>query len=141
MIEPLTEKHLDDIFALWKRAGLPIKPKGRDVPERIRERMKKGTDVFFGIFENDRLVAVILVTHDGRKRWLNRMAVDPALRGRGMAKQLISHAETHLKKEGIHIFTALIEEYNEVSLQLFQSCGYHLHRDIFYLAKRDYPDV
>jgi GNAT superfamily N-acetyltransferase len=141
MIETLTENHLDDILALWKRAGLPIKPKGRDVPERIRDRIEKRTDVFFGIFEGHELAAVILVTHDGRKGWLNRLAVDPSLRGRGMAKELIRHAEAYFKTEGIHIFTALIEEENEVSLQLFQSCGYHLHKDIFYLAKRDYPDV
>ncbi len=126
---------------LWNRSGLSHRPAGRDSQERIKRMIDQGKEVYFGIYEQNELIGVILTTHDGRKGWLNRLAVDRLWRGRGYAKRLIRHAEEYLHEEGIEIVAALIEEWNKESLALFQDCGYILHDDIRYLTKRDYPEV
>jgi L-amino acid N-acyltransferase YncA len=54
---------------------------------------------------------------------------------------LVAEAERVLRKHGIKIFCALIEDGNEASKRLFKKCGYVEHRDIIYFSKRESNDV
>lgn len=126
---------------MWQRAELPTRPQGRDEPTRLVRVIDAGIENFFGIHDEDELIGVILATHDGRKGWLNRLAIDPRHRRRGLAISLMQHAENYLRGEGIKIIGALIEDWNEESLALFVKCGYILHDDIHYLSKREHPGI
>ncbi|MHC4600481.1 MAG: GNAT family N-acetyltransferase [Planctomycetota bacterium] len=127
----------DDILALWERAGLSHRPEGRDAKETVKKEMGRGLAVFLGAFEGSRLIGSILATEDGRRGWINRLAVDPRWRRRGVAKRLIEEAETVLRDRGMKIIAVLIEEENEHSVELFRACGYVLDRSILYLSKRE----
>ena len=135
-IRSLTIADYDQIVALWKRAGLPFKPFGRDCKGAVQAQMAEDPDFFLGAFEDNRLVGVVVATSDGRKGWINRLAVDPDFRRRGLAKKLISEAENVLQKHGVRMFCALIDADNKVSKQLFRKCGYKEHRDIVYFRKK-----
>jgi len=141
-IRTLTIKDYEDMVELWKRAGLPFKPRGRDSKDMIERQMKAFPEFFLGAFHEGKLVGVVIGSYDGRmKGWINRLAVDPAYRRRGIAKQLIIHAEEALEKRGAAIFCALIETPNEESVRLFQRMGYVAHRDILYVTKRRSQEV
>jgi ribosomal protein S18 acetylase RimI-like enzyme len=133
----LTISDYDEIIALWKRSDLPFRPSGRDRKEAVQAQMAANPDFFLGAFEGDRLVGTVVVTSDGRKGWINRLAVHPDFRRKGVAKTLIRESEETLRKHGLRIFCALIEDYNKSSMQLFRKCGYKEHRDIVYFSKRD----
>jgi ribosomal protein S18 acetylase RimI-like enzyme len=132
----LTIADYDQIVALWKRAGLPFKPLGRDRKSAVQAQMTENPDFFLGALEGNRLVGVVVATSDGRKGWINRLAVDPDFRRVGVAEKLISEAENILHKHGIRMFCALIDDDNKVSKQLFKKCGYREHRDIVYFRKK-----
>lgn len=131
----------DEIVRLWTRANLPARTRGRDAWENIAKEMKANPDFFLGAFEDDRLIGVVIVSSDLRKGWINRLAVDPDFRHQGVAKALINECESVLRKHGIKIFSALIENENEASKKLFQECGYIEHHDIIYFSKRDSNDT
>ena len=133
----LTISDYDQIVALWKRSELPFRPSGRDRKEAVQAQMVANPDFFLGAYEDDRLVGVVVATSDGRKGWINRLAVDPSSRRKGVAEALIKESEKTLRKYGLRIFCALIEDYNASSMQLFKKCGYKEHRDIVYFSKRD----
>ncbi len=135
-IRSLTIADYYQIVALWKRAGLPFTPLGRDRKGAVQAQMAEDPDFFLGVFEDNRLVGVVIATSDGRKGWINRLAVDPDFRRRGLAEKLISEAENALHKHGIRMFCALIDDDNEVSKLLFRKCGYKEHRDIVYFRKK-----
>jgi ribosomal protein S18 acetylase RimI-like enzyme len=97
--------------------------------------MAENPDFFLGALEDTMLVGVVVATSDGRKGWINRLAVDPDFRRAGIADKLISEAENVLHKHGIRMFCALIDDDNKVSKQLFRKCGYKEHRDIVYFRK------
>lgn len=124
------------ITALWQRAGLSIRPHGRDSHEAFARQLAGGIQIALGLEEGGELVCVIVVTHDSRKGWLNRLAIDPRYRRRGLGLQLIREAEEHLRHQGIQIIAALIEEWNRASLALFAKAGYADHPGIHYLSKR-----
>ena len=131
----------EEMVRLWIKAKLPFKPKGRDSKKAIAAQMKANPECFLGAFENNRLIGTVTISCDLRKGWINRLAVDPDYRHHGIAKALIAESEKTLRKHGIRIFCALIEDYNTVSKKLFKECGYVEHRDIIYFSKRDSDEI
>ena len=140
-IRKLAINDYEEIIKLWSRARLPYKPKGRDSKEAIAGQMKANPEFFLGAFEDNRLVGMVIISCDMRKGWINRLAVDPDYRNRDIAAALIAESEKILRKHGVRIFCALIEDYNAASRELFKECGYVEHRDIIYFSKRDSNEV
>ncbi|MFQ6001110.1 MAG: GNAT family N-acetyltransferase [Anaerolineae bacterium] len=124
------------LVTLWQRAGLKFKPRGRDSREALRRQLRQGRVTLLGAEKEGRLIGVVMVSHDGRKGWINRLAVDPVYRRQGLGARLIAAAEEELHDQGVEVIAALIEAENEPSLNLFQKEGYLLAREIFYLSKR-----
>ncbi|HVP92324.1 MAG TPA: GNAT family N-acetyltransferase [Acidobacteriota bacterium] len=140
-IRKLTVSDYKEITSLWSRAKLPFKPKGRDSEEAIAAEMEANPEFFIGAFEDDRLIGAVIITCDMRKGWINRLAVDPDYRKHGVAKILVAESEKILRKHGIRIFCALVNDDNAASQALFKKCGYVKHRDITYFSKRDGDEV
>jgi len=140
-IRSLSISDYDQIVALWQNAGLSYKPEGRDRKDAIQAQMAANPESFVGAFENSQLVGVVVASTDGRRGWINRLAVDLNCRRRGVAKALVSEAEKILRKRGMRIFCVLIDAENSGSMQLFKNCGYKEHRDIVYFSKRDSDQV
>ncbi|MDI6916212.1 MAG: GNAT family N-acetyltransferase [Thermoplasmatales archaeon] len=140
-IKTLTQDDYDIIIDLWKRAGLSYRPNGRDSRNEVCRQIKESNVLFIGVFENNVLIGVVVGSDDGRKGWINRLAVEPRHRRKGVAQFLINAVENALRKRGRKIICTLIEDWNENSLKLFEKCNYVLHRDIFYLSKRENEGV
>jgi ribosomal protein S18 acetylase RimI-like enzyme len=133
----------DRVMELWAEGGLPLKPLGRDSRESIARQLAR-PQVHFLVAEAEeggRVVGTVLATHDGRKGWINRVAVDASLRRRGLGARLVRAAENWLSSEGMDILACLIEEGNDVSMAVFASLGYTKHPEIIYFAKRKNPGV
>ena len=129
----------DAVTALWTKAGLPFRPDGRDRREAIAREVEGGRSLFVVAEEDGRVVGVVFGTHDGRKGWINRLAVAPDRRRRGLATALVGEVEMRLRRLGIVIVACLIEEENEVSQAAFAELGYARHPEIIYHAKRFVP--
>ena len=140
-IRSLTINDYDQIIRLWSRAGLPFKPKGRDSKQAIKAQMRLNPEFFLGAFDDSRLVGVVVASFDGRKGWLNRLAVDSIYQRRGIGKALIAEAEKILGRHGVQVFAALIYDSNVASKSLFGKSGYVEYRDVVYFSKRSSDDV
>lgn len=136
-IRKLTIADYPELIKLWTRAKLPVKPRGRDSRAHVAKEMACNPDFFIGAFDRDLLAGAVIASHDGRKGWLNRIAVGPDYRHQGLAQKLTAAGEKALRKHGIRIFGLLIHEYNGASLKLAKKMGYVVHNDILYLTKRD----
>ena len=140
-LRKLTIDDYEAITSLWTKAKLPFKPHGRDSREAIAAEMAANPDFLVGAFEDDNLIGIAVLSCDLRKGWINRLAVDPEYRRRGVACVLIAEAEKIFGNRGLKLFCALIEEDNLVSKHLFKHCGYTENRDIAYFSKRDSEDI
>ena len=129
------------MLKLWKDAELPHKPAGRDRKENIVREIKGDCAIFLVAEENGELIGSIFGTHDGRKGWINRLAVKPQCRRKGVAVELVNEVEQRLTDLGIRIVACLIENWNEESMRFFERCGYQRHNDIIYFTKRKDPGV
>jgi len=137
MIRKLTIANYLEVVKLWEKLGLEIRLNGRDHPDQMKKQLKSDNVVLLGKFVNDILIGVVLVTHDGRKGWMNRLAVNPKYQRKGVAKELISSAERLLFEEfRIEIFGALVSKENLKSDYFFTSVGYEKWEEISYFSKR-----
>jgi ribosomal protein S18 acetylase RimI-like enzyme len=132
----------DDVVRLWQICGLPLKPAGRDRRDRIAKEIA-GSNALFRVAqaEGGRVIAAVLGTHDGRKGWINRLAVLPEYREQGLGVQLVELVESELHRQGIGIIACLIEGDNTASMEFFQARGYIKHSDLTYFTRRQYPEV
>lgn len=82
-----------------------------------------------------------MATHDGRKGWINRLAVTPAFQQQGIARMLLAEAEDRLSRQGIEIVACLVENWNVDSARFFEKLGYKRFDGITYFTKRKHPEV
>lgn len=140
-IRALIRDELSALGPLWDRAGLPWRPHGRDRLANLISLWERDADEFIGAFAGDVLVGAVVASHDRRRGWINRLAVDPAHRHRGVGRQLIAAAESTLRARGLTVIAALIEQDNAPSRALFADMGYVHMPEVLYYSKRESPDA
>lgn len=141
VIRGLCIEDYDALIRLWDDAQLPYRPKGRDRRNKIEHELKRGNSIFLVAEANGRLVGSIFGTHDGRKGWINRLAVAPEFRRQSIARMLVAKVEERLSEFGIEIVASLIEDWNTESMQVFERLAYKRHSDVLYFSKRKNSEV
>ncbi len=138
----LTAEDYPAVRDVWEAAGLHIRPVGRDSAEEFAAQIASGCQIVIGLETGGWLVGVALATTDSRRGWINRVAVHPDYRRRGLGLRLIRECERILQEErGLHVLSAHVEDWNASSLALFEKAGYHRHDEVIYFSKRQRDDV
>lgn len=131
----------DNLIELWQMAELPYRPRGRDSRSEIARELQRDRSVFLLAEDRGKLLASVIVSHDGRKGWINRLAVLPAYSRQGIATCIVQEAERLLLEQGIGIIACLIENWNQQSINLFGKLGYNHHPEIGYYTRKIHPDI
>lgn len=130
----------DRLMELWQRAGLPFRAHGRDSREALIRQLKSGLQAVIALEHEGDFLGAVVVTHDGRKGWINRLAVDPAHQRQGLGSQLIRESERFLGSQGLQAIGVLVNKENAASISTFTKVGYLPQPDVLYLSKRSTPD-
>lgn len=141
IIRRLTIDDYEDMLRVWSVAGLPFKPNGRESRAMLAAEISRDHCAAFGLFVDSQMVGVVIVNYDGRRGWVNRLAVDPDYRGIGLARDLIEKSEEFLGQYGEMVLCALIDELNYPSMALFEKAGYECKNEIKLWTKRPRPDL
>ena len=132
----------DLLLDLWRAAGLSHRPSGRDSREAILAQMGMPQCRFLGLRgRSGLLLGAVLATHEGRKGWINRLAVRPDARRSRLAARLVAACEEWLFGQGILIVAALVEGDNAPSQSLFSASGYERDDTLVYFRKLAAPEV
>ena len=131
----------DAMVEVWNLAGLPSKPKGRDSRPSIEVQMADDPGMFLCARANGRMVGVVIASLDGRRGYINRLAVVPEFQRQGIARALMDACEALFRSKGVPIMTLLIEDKNPDSLVFFSAIGYRIHDNMIYVSKRAKGDL
>ncbi len=123
-IRPLRLRDYDQMISLFRTCSLDPKIRGRDSRPAIARQLRSHRSAYLGAIDGDRLVGTVLGTHDGRKGWMNRLAVHPSYQRRGVARRLVRACEQALRSRRIEMFCAPIDTDNAASKAVFRSLGY-----------------
>ncbi len=124
------------ILELWDEVGLPYKPEGRDTKENIEEELEEQPEYWIGAYVDKKLVGIVFGTDDGRKGWINRLAVAKDYRGQDIGRTLVEELERVFEHKGFKIWAALIEPDNPEAMDFFEHLGFE-DKNIKYYSKRE----
>lgn len=134
-IEPFRIDDYDQLMALWTSTGLPHDREGRDSRAFLERQIFDDHIAIFVLRHQERIIGSVVASSDGRKGWINRLAIEPEFRGRRLAARLLEAAEKFLEDSGVRVIAALIEEENTPSMAAFRNCGYEPWPKIVYFRK------
>ena len=140
-IKRLSIEDYDEIIRIWAITGLQHKPKGRDSVESITKEMQNKNCCYFGLYKADLLIGTGIANYDGRRGWINRVAVDPDYRQKGYAGELIEVCQKFLESLGAVVICALIEDINYPSITTFNKAGFTAEKKFIYFTKRQSSDA
>jgi len=140
IIREFTIDDYEQVTALWTEAGIHFKPNGRESRSHLAKELQGGRAIFLVAAADRRVVGVVLGTHDGRRGWINRLAVSKDFRRQNIASNLVATLELRLQALGLDITAGLIEPENAVSKSFFSKMGY-TKVPVEYFSKRQSPDA
>jgi ribosomal protein S18 acetylase RimI-like enzyme len=132
-IRPYQPADSDAVTALWRACDL-VRP-WNDPHKDIRRKMQVRPEWFLvGVIDN-RVVASVMAGYEGHRGWLNYLAVDPALRRRGLARQMVEAAERLLQEAGCPKVNLQVRTSNRGAVEFYRRIGYRID-DVISLGKR-----
>ncbi|MCY1281304.1 Acetyltransferase YpeA [compost metagenome] len=105
-IRPIQPDDHPALLALWQRTpGIQLRAEDDYAPFCAYLRRNPGLSLLCE--RNGQILGCLLVGHDGRRGYLQHLAVDEAHRGQGLARRLLRQALAQLAELGIgksHVF-------------------------------------
>lgn len=123
----------DEAVKLWTEDGLIIRP--GDELEGIKTKLDRDPDLFLIAQEGSAIVGVVMGAWDGRRGWINHLAVRPDRQRKGIGTALIRKLERRLTGKGAKKVNAQIYQWNEKSIEFFKALGYEVHSDLIMIGK------
>ncbi|MBK9925820.1 MAG: GNAT family acetyltransferase [Anaerolineales bacterium] len=119
----------DAVIGLWQITDIPL---GRtDDQAGVIHKMERDPDLFLVGIENDVLVGAVMGTYDGRRGWINHLAIHPNYQGRGYGAAIVAQLEERLRKKGCQKLNLLIEPKNAKVQHFYETLDYQREELIF----------
>ena len=118
----LQDVNLENVVTLWKACDL-TRPWNDPYKDIQFARESETSTILVGFFE-DRLVAAVMVGHDGHRGVLYYLAVDPAFQKRGFGKAIVAAAEAWLRQRGVWKINLMVRSENEKAGRFYERLGY-----------------
>jgi len=136
--ELLKTDMVDQTISFWKQIkGVHLHENGEDTKEGIDAYLLRNPDCSYVAIESGKIVGAILAGHDGRRGFINHLAVAPEYRKRGIATKLIQLAEDAFKKNGIHKSALFVLKDNYSGIEFYKKIGWteetvvHIYSNVF----------
>jgi len=121
-IRAFQEADAEDVVRLWVACGL-VRP-WNDPRKDIARKLAVQRELFLVGSVGDRIVATVMGGYDGHRGWINYLAVDPAHRRQGLARQLLADVEQHLRAAGCAKINLQIRHDNLDAIAFYRSVGF-----------------
>lgn len=132
-IRVTTAKEEDAVIALWTACKL-TRP-WNDPQRDFRLAVNTPTSDILVLFQNDRLLASIMVGFDGHRGWVYYLAVCASERRKGWGRTLISAAENWLTERGAPKIQLMVRDDNRDAIAFYEALGWE-HQPVMTLGKR-----
>ncbi|GLO60578.1 N-acetyltransferase [Vibrio sp. MACH09] len=122
-IRRLTIADYDQVIALWSTTEAMLL-RDADSRQSIERYLNHNPGLSFVVEREGQIVAAILVGTDGRRGYVQHLAVAQSQRGGGIGKQLISSAINALSAIGISKTHLFVANDNINAKQFYESLGW-----------------
>lgn len=132
-IAELTTQQIPQAVNLWEATGL-TRPWNDPVADAQRA-LDAATSTVLAMIENDKILATVMVGHDGHRGWLYYLAVDPHRQGTGLGAQMVEAANAWLKARDVPKVLLMVRNENTAVRGFYERLGFE-DQDVVVLGKR-----
>ncbi len=132
-ISPMTMADYDEAMALWQiTEGMGLRP--ADAREPMARYLERNPGLSFVARDGGRLVGTVLCGHDGRRGYLQHLAVDRAHRRQGIGRALVMRVLAALAEIDINKCHLFVIKENEPVVAFWQKIGWFVRDDIITMS-------
>ena len=131
----MTASDYDGVYELWMNTpGMGINSTD-DSREGVEKYIKRNPATSFVALVEGKVVGAILAGHDGRRGFIQHIAVLSEFRKHGIASTLVDKAMNALEEEGIHKVALLAFKKNELGNSFWEKMEFITREDVYYRNK------
>jgi ribosomal protein S18 acetylase RimI-like enzyme len=121
-VRPFERADEPAVVALWEECGLtrPWNDPHKDVARKLAVQ----PELFLVGVLDEGVIATVMAGYEGHRGWVNYLAVAPAFRGRGFARELMQHVEQLLLRRGCPKVSLLVRTSNPEAVAFYRHLGY-----------------
>ncbi len=121
------------VIELWQRCGL-VRP-WNNPRQDIERKLKVQSEMFLvGLIEG-KIVASVMGGYEGRRGWVNNLAVDPDYQRRSLGREIMEAVEEKIRTMGAPKINLQIRTDNLVAIKFYESIGYKMD-EVVSMGKR-----
>ena len=136
-VSAMTACDLEGAFSLWgQTSGVGLNES--DTPDQLRAYLDRNPGLSLIARDGTRLVGAVLCGHDGRRGYLNHLAILPEYRGRGLGRQMIDTCLVALGALGILKCNIFLYADNEPGQRFWNRCGWKERADLKVLQRKTF---
>jgi ribosomal protein S18 acetylase RimI-like enzyme len=121
-IRAFVEADAGQVIALWSRCRL-LRP-WNDPRKDIARKLRVQRELFMVGEIGGRIVAAMMVGYEGHRGWVNYLAVEPELQGRGLGREMMAEAERRLSALGCPKIQLQVRNDNAEAIAFYRRLGY-----------------
>ena len=139
VIQEMSVSDYDEVRALWESSdGIEI----GDIDSRqdILRFLERNPGLSFVAREGGELVGVVLCSHDGRRGYIDQLAVRPSHRRQGIGRSLVARCLFHLMRLGIRRWNLFVLEDNQPAIAFWQALGWAERVELVTMSRQSGED-
>ncbi|MCY4582831.1 MAG: GNAT family acetyltransferase [Chloroflexi bacterium] len=122
----------EQVVALWRAAGLSLSLS--DDEPGIEHRLQRDAELFIVAESGGRAVGAVMGCYDGRRGWVNHLAVAPGQQRNGIGTMLMAELEARFRALGCVKVNLLISPGNGGVQPFYDAIGY-TRDDLIFMEK------
>jgi len=131
-IRVMTIEDYDAVYALWASLpGIGLHEE-EDSRERIVYYLRRNPESCFVAEENGALIGAVLCGNDGRRGYINHLAVAAERQGQGIGRALMDACLDAMRREGIRKCSLMVFRDNETGNAFWDALDSRRREDILY---------
>jgi N-acetylglutamate synthase len=128
-IAEFTADDCEEVIDFWRlQEGVGLNES--DTPEAIAAYLRRNPGMSFLARRENQVVAAVLCGHDGRRGYLNHLAVDSSHRRQGIGRRLVRQCLDRLRQEGILRCNIFLFTGNSKGEEFWQALGFKNRSDL-----------
>ena len=124
ILRQCSEDDIQSVLELWRAAGST--PSMTDTSDDLRTTINSRASSVIGAVSGGTVAGSIIGAFDGWRGNLYRLAVHPDYQRRGIARRLLSEADTWLRAQGAKRVGAVVEKDHPWAVGFWESSGFVL---------------
>ncbi len=123
LIQEMTIRDYDEVRALWQESeGIELSEV--DTKDDIARFLEQNPGLSFVARDNGQLVGAVLCGHDGRRGYIDQLAVRKSHRRQGIGKGLVARCLYNLMRIGIRKWHLFVLEDNQDAIAFWKKLGW-----------------